>query len=58
MTTMISAWNTNASRQVAAVVIAPPISGPVAAPIPPMPLITPKACTRDFMSPNSIVVRM
>jgi hypothetical protein len=40
------------------VVIAPPISGPVAAPIPPMPLITPNARARDFMSWKRIVVRM
>ena len=58
MITMMRAWKTNAARQVIAVVIAPPINGPVAAPIPPMPLITPKAHARDFMSRNSIVVRM
>ena len=58
MTTMMRAWKTNAARQLMAVVIAPPISGPAAAPIPPMPLITPKARARDFMSPNIMVVRM
>ena len=41
-----------------AVVIRPPINGPVAAPIPPIPLITPKAQARDFMSVKSRVVRM
>ena len=33
----ISAWKTNAARQLIAVVITPPISGPAAAPIPPKP---------------------
>ena len=56
--TMMRAWKMNAARQVIAVVIAPPISGPVAAPMPPMPLITPKAHARDFMSRKRIVVRM
>ena len=58
MTRMMRAWKTNAARQLIAVVIAPPIRGPVAAPIPPMPLITPNARARDLMSVNSIVVRM
>ena len=58
MTTMMMAWKTNAARQLIAVVMAPPISGPVAAPMPPMPLITPNAHARDFMSVNSMVVRM
>ena len=58
MTAMISAWNTNAARQLIAVVMRPPISGPAAAPMPPMPVITPKARARDVMSVKSIVVRM
>ena len=58
ITTMTSAWNTNAARQLMAVVMRPPISGPAAAPTPPIPLITPKARARDVMSVNSIVVRM
>ncbi len=41
-----------------AVVIRPPINGPVAAPTPPIPLITPKAQARDLMSLKSRVVRM
>ena len=55
---MIRAWKTNAARQVIVVVMVPPISGPVAAPIPPMPLITPNAHARDFKSVNAKVVRM
>ncbi len=58
MTAMISAWKTNAARQLIAVVMRPPSSGPAAAPIPPMPLITPKARARDVVSWKSIVVRM
>jgi hypothetical protein len=58
MTTMIRAWKTNAARQLIAAVIAQPIHGSVAAPIPPMPLITPNARARDLMSPNSMVVRI
>ena len=58
MTTMTRAWKTKAARQLIAVVIRPPISGPVAAPMPPMPLISPNARARDLMSRNSMVVRM
>ena len=58
MTTMMMAWKMNAARQVIAVVMVPPISGPVAAPMPPMPLITPNAQARDFSVVNSMVVRM
>ena len=36
----------------------PPISGPAAAPMPPMALITPNARARDVISVNSSVVRM
>ena len=54
----ITAWNTNAHRQLIAVVMRPPISGPAAAPTPPMPVITPNALARDVMSLKSIVVRM
>ena len=52
------AWNTNAARQLMAVVISPPINGPAAAPTPPNALITPKARARDVRSPNKSVVRM
>ncbi len=45
-------------RQLIALVISPPISGPAAAPMPPMPLITPNARARDSRLWNSIVVRM
>ncbi len=38
--------------------IRPPISGPAAAPIPPIPLTTPNARARDFMSWKNMVVRM
>ena len=58
MSATMMAWKTNAARQLSAVAIAPPISGPVAAPIPPMPLTTPKAHARDFRSRNKIVTRM
>ena len=34
------------------------MSGPAAAPMPPMPVITPKAFARDVTSVNSMVVRM
>ena len=43
MIATITAWNTNAPRQLIAVVMRPPISGPAAAPMPPMPVITPNA---------------
>ena len=55
---MMRAWKTKAARQLIVVVIRPPISGPVAAPTPPMPLINPNARARDLMSVNSMVVRM
>ena len=58
MIATISAWKTNAARQLIAVVMRPPISGPAAAPMPPMPLITPNARARDVTSVKSIVVRM
>ena len=58
MITMMRAWKTKAARQLIAVVIRPPINGPAAAPIPPMPLISPNACARDLMSLNIMVVRM
>ena len=58
MTATIRAWKTNAARQLIAVVMRPPSSGPAAAPMPPMPLITPNARAREVMSWNSIVVRM
>ena len=55
---MIIAWKTNAARQLMAVVMSPPISGPAAAPTPPIPVMIPKARARDVMSVNSSVVRM
>ena len=45
---MTNAWKTKAARHVIVVVITPPISGPMAAPTPPMALITPNACARDL----------
>ena len=53
-----AAWSKNEARQLIVVVIKPPISGPAAAPIPPMPLITPNACARDCRSGNASVARM
>ena len=46
----IAAWNRNDTRQLTAVVISPPISGPAAAPIPAAPLIEPNARARDSVS--------
>ena len=54
----MSAWKTKAARQLMAVVMRPPISGPAAAPMPPIPLMIPNARARDRRSWNSIVVRM
>ena len=53
-----AAWKTNAARQLIPVVITPPISGPAAAPMPPSPLITPKAQAREVVSVNHSVARM
>ena len=53
-----TAWKTNAARQLIAVVITPPINGPAAAPMPPSPLITPKAQAREVRSLNHSVARM
>ena len=53
-----SAWKMNAARQLIAVVITPPISGPAAAPMPPSPLITPNAQAREVRSLNHSVARM
>ncbi len=58
ITTITSAWNRNATRQLSVVVMSPPISGPVAAPMPAMPLIAPKARARAVTPVNSIVARM
>ena len=58
ITATTTAWKTNAARQLIAVVMRPPISGPAAAPMPPMPVMTPKARAREVTSPKSIVVRM
>ena len=53
-----AAWSRNDARQLIVVVIRPPISGPAAAPIPPIPLITPNALARDERSLNASVARM
>ena len=53
-----AAWKMNAARQLIPVVIRPPINGPAAAPMPPSPLITPKAQARDVRSLNHNVARM
>ena len=55
---MTSAWKTNAARQLIAEVMRPPISGPAAAPMPPIALIAPNARARELTSVNSSVVRM
>src|SRR3954449_13145169 len=51
-----SAWKTNAARQLMAVVMTPPMSGPAAAPMPPSPLMTPNAPRTDRDVPSWIVV--
>ena len=48
----------NAARQSIQVAITPPISGPAAAPTPPMPLIAPNAHAREVVSVNQSVARM
>ena len=53
-----AAWKMNAARQLIAVVMKPPISGPAAAPMPPNPLITPNAWARPVISLKVRVVRM
>ncbi len=58
MSAMTSAWKTKAARQLTAVVIRPPMSGPVAAPMPPAAMIAPKARAREVTSVNSSVARM
>ena len=58
MTATSSTWKRKAARQLIAVVIRPPSSGPAAAPMPPMALIAPNARARDGRSVNSRVVRM
>ncbi len=58
MIATISAWKTNAARQSIQVAITPPISGPAAAPTPPIPLIAPKAHAREVVSVNQSVARM
>ena len=55
---MTRAWKTNAARQLIAEVIRPPISGPAAAPIPPIALIAPNARARAATPVNSSVARM
>ena len=56
--TITSAWKTKAARQLMNVVIAPPISGPAAAPRPAAPMIAPKALAREVRSLKASVVRM
>jgi hypothetical protein len=46
----------NAAHQLIAVVIKPPSRGPAAAPMPPSPLITPKAKARDVRSVNQQIL--
>ncbi len=58
ITAITRAWNMKAARQLMAEVIRPPISGPAAAPMPPIALITPNARARDVSSVNSSVVRI
>jgi hypothetical protein len=58
MSATIAACSRNDARQLIAVVISPPTSGPAAAPIPPMPLITPNARARDSTSAKNIAARM
>ena len=53
-----AAWKTNAARQLIPVVMTPPINGPAAAPMPPIPLMMPKARARDVRSLKAIVARM
>ena len=55
---MTRAWKTNAARQLIHVVMTPPINGPAAAPMPPNPLITPKAHAREVRLLNHSVARM
>ena len=50
--------STNDARQLIALVIRPPMSGPAAAPRPPAPLTTPKYLARDFTSGKATVTRM
>ena len=58
ITTITSAWKTKAARQLIAVVMRPPMSGPVAAPMPPSPLMMPKASAREGPAEIRSVVRM
>ncbi len=58
ITATMAACSKNEARQLIVVVIKPPISGPAAAPMPPMPLIRPKARARDRTSLNASVARM
>ena len=58
MAAITRAWKMKAARQLIAVVMIPPISGPAAAPTPPNPLIAPKAQARVVRSVNHSVARM
>jgi hypothetical protein len=58
ITAMTIAWKTNAARQLMAVVMSPPIKGPAAAPMPPIPVMIPKARALDVRLLKSSVVRM
>ena len=58
ITATTAACRPNDARQLIVVVIRPPISGPAAAPIPAIPLITPNARARDATSSNASVARM
>ena len=46
----MTAWKMKATRQLVDVAMTPPINGPAAAPMPPIPAITPKARARDVTS--------
>ena len=54
----IAACRRKDARQLIAVVMSPPISGPAAAPMPAIPLMRPNARARDVMSVKNMVARM
>ena len=58
ITATTRAWRTNEARQLIVVVIRPPSNGPAAAPMPAMPLMTPKARAREVTSLKYSVARM
>ena len=58
MVATTAAWRRNEARQLIVVVMRPPTNGPAAAPMPPMPLMMPKARARDLRSLKASVARM